>query len=243
MDLLKSQDELIRAVNLFSDLTGVTPGQTSFSINMSGRFSTYDAGKAFDEIKKYMKLDASLVTSVMILRAVYEKYIHDTSIPLSHIVEHARTGDLLFRFNRHVQLDELIYRSSLNDLHARAIRRIKKVLKNYGRKGEDLLDDLDRMKDLLLLAAGAEEELKLRQYSTGKDDTEKPTIVEAIVEFESIDEAGGILGLKTPGDKKYGAGVTRRQGEFLEDGSFRVEEEEENFRPDGAPGIKIEESE
>jgi len=74
-----------------------------------------------------------------------------------------------------------------------------------------------------------------RQFRT--DDGKQRTMV------PRANTAGGILGLKTPGDKKYGAGVTRRQGEFLEDGSFRVEEEEENFRPDGVSGIKIEESE
>ena len=189
MDLLKTQDELIKAVNLFSDLTGVTPGQTRFGLSMSGRFSSYDASRAFDEIKKYMKLDDTLITSVMILREVYEKYVRDTSIALGTIVEHARTGDLLFRFNRHVQLDNLIYRSSLNDLYARATRRIKKVLKAYDRKGEDLLEDIERMKEMLLMAASAEEQLDLRQYHSGADSQEKPAIVEAIVEFKSMEEA------------------------------------------------------
>ena len=70
-----------------------------------------------------------------------------------------------------------------------------------------------------------------RQFRT--DDGKQRTMV------PRANTAGGILGLLDPGDKKYGEGVTRRWiGE-----EARPEREVDNFRPDGAPGIKIEESE
>lgn len=189
--MMKEQDELMKAIKLFSKLTGVTPGQKSFSLNMSGSFNTYDAGKAFEEIKKFMELDPTLATSAIVLREVYEKYMRDSSYGLRDLVAHAKKGDLIMQFSRNVQLDNLIYRSSLSDLHESTVKRVKKVLKHYGRntKDSELIKRVDWLKDMLINAASAHKQLDIRQYHRGADDPSKPAMVEAIVEFKSIEEA------------------------------------------------------
>jgi len=190
------REMIIKAGNLLANLMGVKAGQTSFSISRTGSLSNYDVCKTLEQVSELLETDPSMSASVILLREVYERYLSDVSVSMKEIVKHARRGDLLLRFSKLARLDELVTEGPLDTIYQRITERSKKVLDHYERDTEkcDILTDTEVLSDVFVDAATSMEQLRVRQYHRGADDTTPPAIVEAIVEFKSMEEVARYAG-------------------------------------------------
>jgi hypothetical protein len=181
---------LTEALDIWVDLSGVDPEQTSFTISLGRGMSELDFHDCHHQLKKGLEMDHTGVTTCMLLRGFVDYYMKVTGISLDYIIREQE--DFEKEIGKVKRLRSLMERPVVADAVKEFRDYIIKAAKHYGydhKKVDEAFEDRDAVGMSRYHALLAAERLTEYQFSSGKYDPEPPQFYKGILKFPSIQMA------------------------------------------------------
>lgn len=189
-----TENKLKKALDLWVDISGVNPEQTSFKINFNNHYSDIQLYKCHKELKNSLALDTTGITTWMLLRGFLDGYIKNTVVSLKTIID----KNIDFQ-NQIFKINELI--SILNNP---CIAKLEQDFKDLLITASSHYDfDEEKIKKIFnskiaianarYNAFKASKELKQYQFSRGQFDQNQPSFYKRILKFPNLQMAVNFL--------------------------------------------------
>lgn len=182
-DKIEDLDVVVRALELWVELTGVDPKKENGSFTMR----EWEIKSVNDELKESLRLDPTKITTLMMLDYFVRDYLKNRNFTVQSILDdYSILVDYLEKCRELLDiLDSNVVTQAKNEFRDSVLA----ALKHYGVTNEEtfkMANDLHSLAFLRRDALRAIDSLECHQFLQGDPDVEKPIYYEMVFEFWNI---------------------------------------------------------
>ncbi len=128
----EEQSAIVRALELWRELTGIDPGAERYSI------AEYDIRRVFDELNESLKLEKSNVLTLLLIDYFVEEYLTQRSFSVNEVIgDYDKFRDYLKKAK---EMYSILRSKDLNQVRQAFKNRIVEALRYYGFDSKENLD-------------------------------------------------------------------------------------------------------